>query len=94
MIYAVAAWDSQLVILRARKDPDNSGFFANVSPAGITELVETGIAVGGMAVFGLAVCFARGSNAIALAALLFAAANLAWRLILGRRFRNRSMQLP
>src|SRR3546814_6661172 len=30
LIYAVAAWDSQVVMLRARKDPDNSGFFANV----------------------------------------------------------------
>ena len=40
LIYAVAAWDSQLVMLRARKDPDNSGFFASVSPAGIAELVE------------------------------------------------------
>ncbi len=94
LLYALAAWDSQIVMVRARKDPDNREFFSTVRPAGFADLVEPVIAIGGLVAFGVAVYFMRDNEWLALAGLVFAVGNLAWRLVMGRHFWNRSMQEP
>ena len=68
-LYALAAWDAQIVMVRARKDPDNREFFRTVRPAGLAELIEPAIAIGGLAAFGLSVfssATSRGSHLRAL----------------------------
>ncbi len=93
-LYALAAWDSQIVMVRARGDPDNRDFFSTVRPAGLAEFIEPMIVIGGLVAFGLAVYLVRDNGWLAFAGVLFAVGNLAWRLLMGRHFWNRSMQEP
>lgn len=94
ILYAIATWDTQIVMVRARKDPDNRDFFSTVRPAGLVDLVEPMVAVSCFVAFGVAVYYARENAWVALAGLVFAVGNLVWRLLQGRHYWNRSMQEP
>jgi len=92
IVYAVASWDAQNVMVRARKDPDNSEFFAHVPRARMRDLMAPVAVVAGLAAFGVAEYLNDENPWLTLAGLLFAAATLTYQIVMGRRYWNRSMQ--
>jgi hypothetical protein len=91
-VYAIAAWDAQNVMARARRDGDNEEFFRHLRPAVMRDFAGPAAVVAGLALFGSAIYFTDENHWLALAGLLFAVSTLAFQIVLGRTYWKRSMQ--
>ena len=97
-VFAVAAWDAQNVFVTARKDLDNSEYFNNIPPAGMSDFVPLIAVELGLLLFAVALFFAGSAPVtgnvpwLALCGLVFASGILVHRIDLSRRFWNASMQ--
>jgi len=91
-VYAVASWDAQNVMVRARSDSDNREFFERIPRARLRDLFAPFAVVTGLVAFGVAVYFTAENRWLTLAGLLFAVGTLAYQIEMGRRYWNRSMQ--
>ncbi len=91
-VYAVAAWDAQNVMARARRDGDNDEFFQHLRPAEMRDLRGPISAIAGLMLFGIAIYFTEDNRWLMLAGLSFAIGTLALQIVLGRQYWKRSMQ--
>jgi hypothetical protein len=91
-VYAIAAWDAQNVMARARRDGDNEEFFKHLRPATMRDLGGPVLAVGGLMLFGIAIYLTDENVWLTLAGLLFATGMLALQIAMGRYYWKRSMQ--
>lgn len=91
-VYAIAAWDAQNVMARARRDGDNEEFFKHLRPAAMRDLGGPVSAVGGLMLFGIAIYFTDENVWLTLSGLLFATGMLAFQIVMGRYYWKRSMR--
>ena len=93
LVYAAMAWESQMLMRRARLDVENDAFFRHVPPATLRDFVPTFIAVGVLALLGVYLWVSRDQGAIALLALVCANGGLAFQLWLNDFYWRRSVGL-
>jgi hypothetical protein len=91
-VYAVASWDAQQVMVRARRDADNREFFQHLQPAQPRDLAAPVVVVASLAAFGGAIYWSDGNRGLTMAGLSFATGSLLYQLIMSRYFWSRFMQ--
>jgi len=92
-VYALAAWISQDIFVRARRDPDNHEYFRGFEPARPADLIVPVATVAAFLAFAVAVYFFPNENGLALAAIGFTVVSLAYRVVEARRYWNISMSI-
>ena len=79
------------IFRRARQDPANREFFESVPPATLGDFVPSIIAIAGIGLLGLVLHVSGSQGWLALGAVLFAIAALAYQIELTRRYFERSI---
>jgi hypothetical protein len=92
-VYLVASWDAQSVFSRARQDPDNAEFFRRFSPPSGFDRYESALVICTLIGFGLFAELIDDPPELVLGGLTFACAVLIYRMIVARRFWDRSMSI-
>ena len=93
LVYAAMAWESQMLMRRARLDGENDMFFKHVPEATLRDFIPTFIVVGALALIGLYLWNTRDQGAIAFVALVAANGGLVYQLWLNNHFWRRSVGL-
>ncbi len=94
LVFAVSAWASHTIFVRARQDPENREFFANVDPAGLEDFLYAGGSVLALVLAGGLVQLTGSRGGLAFAGLLIAGGLLVYQIELTRRYWNRSIAVP
>lgn len=91
MLFAITHWAIQLIMVTARRDPENAAFFDAVAPATLRDFVPTiGICLL-LAGFGLGLGFSGHQGLFALLGLLIAAAAIGFQLVMNAHYWRQSM---
>jgi hypothetical protein len=93
LVYAAMAWESQMLMRRARLDGENEIFFQYVPPATMRDFVPVFVTVTFLALVGVYLWLTGDQGAIAFVALVAANGGLAYQLWLNNHFWRRSVGL-
>jgi hypothetical protein len=92
-IFGVATWVSQVIMRRARHDPENAAFFDRVAPATWRDFRAQIVVVVVLAAFGTLLWSSGHQGWLALLALAFGTGSLLWQAWMISHFWRRSMAL-
>ena len=91
LVFAVSAWASHMIFVRARQEAENEEFFASVAPASREDFFYAFAAVLSLVLAGALVQATGSRGVLALAGLLLAVGLLSYQIELTRRYWTRSM---
>jgi hypothetical protein len=94
LIFAVMHWANHSTFVRARQDPENAEFFAQMSPATLRDFVPQAAQIAGLVGMGVLLQLSGHSGWLALAAVGFVIAAFLYQMENTRRFWNLTMQPP
>jgi len=91
VVFAVTTWVSQTIMRRAREDGDNAEFFSRVAPATLRDYRLQILVVAVLTLLGVLLWISGDQGWLALLALAFGTASLAWQAWMISYFWRRSM---